>query len=144
MIRCETCDQISRFSFEPAGSERYADLLRTRANVLITGPQARIDRFLTLAHPELQAPVVKLSAIAQWPDNSIRTVILPNVDHLIAADQGALLRRVELHTHVQIVSLATRRLFPMVREGRFDARLYYRLNTIYFDLHDLAAATTNM
>ena len=136
-MRCESCGQVSTVPWESFGAaEWYAELLRTRANVLLTGPRVKVDAFLAAVHAELQQPVFHVPAAAPWPRGLVGTLILVGVDELNADGQRELSRRIESHgnANLQLISITTRRLFPLVNLGEFDRDVYYRLNTIHFDL----------
>jgi hypothetical protein len=137
VVRCDACGQSSNVPWESFGvAEWYIELLRTRANVLLTGPRAKVDTFLAAVHPELLQPVLRVPAPAPWPKESVGTLVVIGVDELTAAGQLALSSRIESHTNanLQLIFVSSRRLFPMVNLDQFDPDVYYRLNTIHFDL----------
>jgi transcriptional regulator of acetoin/glycerol metabolism len=61
-------------------------------------------------------------------------VVVPDAQDLTDAQQQQLLAWMERHPAVQVISVASRPLYPMVEDGSFRATLYYRLNTFYFAL----------
>jgi DNA-binding NtrC family response regulator len=61
------------------------------------------------------------------------TLVLHDVQTLNGEQQCELLEWLEANNDVQLVSISTERLFPLVEDGEFLESLYYQLNTIYVD-----------
>ncbi len=61
------------------------------------------------------------------------TLVLHDVQTLNAEQQCELLEWLEANNDVQLVSISTEPLFPLVEDGEFLESLYYQLNTIYVD-----------
>ena len=62
------------------------------------------------------------------------TLVLDGVDMLDMGEQRELFAWLHAtHETVQVVSLTTRPIFPLVTQGLFLDALYYRLNTIFVD-----------
>jgi len=110
--------------------------LRTRANVLVTGPKDALAAFLKMARSEMREPIRSSDAAPLPFLEGARTLILSDVDALDRADQERLRRWFDERedADVQVVSLTTVPLFPLVTENAFDAQLYYRLNTIFLEI----------
>jgi transcriptional regulator of acetoin/glycerol metabolism len=110
--------------------------LRTRANVLVTGPKDALAAFLKTARSEMREPI-RSSGAAPLPSlEGARTLILTDVDALDGADQQRLRRWFDERDNadVQVVTLTTVPLFSLVTANAFDAQLYYRLNTIFLEI----------
>jgi hypothetical protein len=67
------------------------------------------------------------------------TIILHDVGALSRDDQQQLLQWLESAANTQVVSTTQSPLLPRVQNGRFDDRLYYRLNTVCVDCDRVAA-----
>jgi transcriptional regulator of acetoin/glycerol metabolism len=61
------------------------------------------------------------------------TLVLHDVQTLNREQQQGLLEWLKTNDDVQLVSISTEPLFPLVEEGEFLELLYYQLNTIYVD-----------
>jgi transcriptional regulator of acetoin/glycerol metabolism len=104
----------------------------SRANVLVTGPGEALSAFLRAARSEMREPIE--SAVGSAPlFLDARTLILTEADTLDADGQRRLTRWMNAPRHVeaQIISLTSANLLALVEAGRFDADLFYRLNTIH-------------
>jgi transcriptional regulator of acetoin/glycerol metabolism len=110
-------------------------LMRTRANVLMTGPAEALEAFVNAARADLQTPIRSTASGPALSLESARTLILRDVHQLDEAGQRRLLAWLnEPHnTDTQIVSLTPIPLIPLVEAKRFDRELYYRLNTIHLE-----------
>jgi hypothetical protein len=113
--------------------------LRTRANILVTGPNAALQAFVRAARPALRAPVRSVAGGRTIALQTASTVILRDVDRLNRAAQRMLLSWINEpdHADTQIVSTASAPLFPLVQAESFDRDLYYRLNTIWLEVQEL-------
>jgi hypothetical protein len=108
----------------------------SRPNGLLLGPPAATAAVLRQLQPSLRAPVV------QWPhdgdpwhtDGALGTLILHDVCALGRDDQQQLLKWLDgCHSHVQVLSRSTCRIYPLVECGVFLEQLYYRLNCVMVD-----------
>jgi hypothetical protein len=110
--------------------------LRTRANILVTGPNAALRAFVRAARPEFRAPIRLVVGGRTVVLHTASTLILRNVDRLNRAAQRMLLAWMNEpeHADTQIVSTASAPLFPLVEADGFDRDLYYRLNTIWLEV----------
>jgi hypothetical protein len=111
-------------------------LLRTRANVLVTGPHDVIDEFAETCAEELRQPVIIVSAAEPLALRWSSTLVITNL-HLLDRPSQRMLNawiRDPENSDTQIISLTSERLLPLVDEGSFDRDLFYRLNTIHLEL----------
>jgi hypothetical protein len=112
--------------------------MRTRANVLVTGPGEALSPFIQAARSEMREPVRSVACSAPLFLDA-RTLILTEADTLDAGGQRRLTRWMNepRNAQTQIISLTSVDLLPLVEAGRFDADLFYRLNTIHLKVQDL-------
>lgn len=61
------------------------------------------------------------------------TVIVREVDALDSMQQRHLLGSLEASARVQVISIASSPVYPLVQSGKFADALYYRLNVICLD-----------
>lgn len=110
----------------------WPSLLRTRANVLASGPQAALEAFLDLARCELRDPVRIIACERGVEFMQAPTLILRHLDQLSLPGQAHLASWLDdpANADTQVVSFTTTSLYAAVRIRRFDRDLYYRLNTI--------------
>jgi hypothetical protein len=108
----------------------------SRPNSLLIGPRAATAAVLHWLQPSWRSPV------AHWPRDGRpwrtgpppSTLILHDVGTLTRDDQESLLNWLGGRpSGVQVLSLSTRSVYPLVRCGRFNAALYYRLNWVVID-----------
>ncbi len=112
--------------------------VRTRANVLVSGPRSVLAAFCETCRQDLQSPVADCDASELRHVDRCRTLVLWNVEQLTVEGQRALAAWLEEAdaSGVQVVSLTTEWLFDAVRHGRFDRDLFYRLNMIHLRLEN--------
>ena len=117
-------------------SARWTSLLSTRANMLVTGAAEALDAFVRAARPAMREPVRWAADSTALRAEPAPTLILSEVNALDDAGQQWLMQWLnEPHDeHTQIISLTWVPLFPLVETKRFDASLYYRLNTIHLKI----------
>ncbi len=108
----------------------------SRPNGLLVGPHAATSVVFRLLAASLRAPV------RHWPrdgaawtnDDAPSTLVLHQVASLPQADQRVLLTWLDKPGRdVQIISLSTRSVYPLVEANAFLASLYYRLNLVVVD-----------
>jgi hypothetical protein len=113
-------------------------LLSSRANVLLESTDRAIDRVVTVLTPHLRYPI---QTCPHWPPHAMPsqgTLILREVETLNANEQLSLLRWLDdAGAEVQVISVISTPLFPLVVEGRFLATLYYRLNILHMTADDV-------
>ena len=101
-------------------------------NVLLEGPSGAINAALALLRPHLRAPIVSVRPPGRLEiSNGAGTLIIEDIDALSDTDQRRLLQWMSgPGSETRVISTATRPVFALVVDGRFDAPLYYRLNTM--------------
>ena len=98
-------------------------------NVLLVGSGVANDTALRELLPYCREPRYVEGGLALRPDAG--TVVLRDVETLDGAAQADLARWIEQTSgRVQLITLATAPLFPLVESGMFRPDLYYRLNVI--------------
>jgi len=121
----------------------WTSLIGTGANVLVTGAADALTAFVSAARPAMREPVRSTGHLAlMHPEPSrpailpARTLILTDVNALDEAGQQWLMKWLnEGHdADTQVISLSSVPLFALVESKRFDATLYYRLNTIHLKI----------
>jgi hypothetical protein len=130
-------DTASSFS-PPLPAARYTEwsLLvdACRPNALVTGTEGAPETFLRSMDLLLRRPVFHWPADGcPWTaERAIGTLVLHDVGSLDTDDQARLARWLEnAGLHLQVISLASLDLYPLVQRGLFLELLYYRLNTVY-------------
>ena len=63
-------------------------------------------------------------------------VVIDEVADIATDDQQRLLQWLEHHPDAMVLSFAINPIFPLVEQGKFSERLYYRLNVITLNVHD--------
>jgi Sigma-54 interaction domain len=128
--------QQHRPSFRTVPSSDWRELLRTRVNVLVTGPAIALTAFREMALQELREPVKFCRASLPCFEEQVATLILDEIDALGEADQRRLLRWIAERENAgtQIISLTSAPLYSAVVAGRFGADLYYRLNIVTLEI----------
>jgi hypothetical protein len=102
-------------------------------NVLIVGSDRSADAVIDRLRPCFSPPLhtCDLPGRLALPSIGGGTLLLRHVAELGCDQQDQLLRWLDQNGgHVQVVSVSSTPLFSRVEEGRFDRRLYYRLNTV--------------
>jgi hypothetical protein len=129
-------DQMSpRFRLVPL--EDWRAHLRTRSNVLVTGPRDALSSFMQSARSEMLEPIVSVAGSAPLPVDA-RTIILTDVDTLSVAEQRRLTEWMNepRNWRAQIISSTSDNLFSLVQARRFDGDLFYRLNIVHLKIQD--------
>jgi len=116
--------------------EDWRAFLKTRANILVTGPDEALKAFVHAARPVFRAPIRSAAGGRAVVFRRASTLILRDVDRLNRAAQRLLLvwMNEPEHADTQIVSTASAPLFPLVEAEEFERDLYYRLNTIWLEV----------
>ena len=111
-------------------------ILRRRINVLVIGPPDALAAFGTLARSEMRAPITSIGASLPSFLGGVRTLILTDAASLDGAQQQRLLTWLDDRRDgdVQVISLTSTPLFPLVETKVFDPQLYYRLNTVLLEI----------
>ena len=99
--------------------------------MLVIGSSDLLAMFGSVCGGEFRQPVACTSS-AMFDLRAAATLIVTDVHLLDTHRQRALSEWLAdaANASTQVLSLAPVPVFPLVREGRFDASLYYRLNTI--------------
>ena len=111
-------------------------MLRGQSNALLIVSTAATEAAVTSLLPHSRQPIVQWQprALEEPPKGSTGTLVIREVDALDSTQQRQLLDWLDGPDHVQVISVASRPLFPLVLCGRFDEGLYYRLNVVYVEL----------
>ena len=125
-----------RATFRVVPTADWRALLRRRTNVLVSGPAEALTAFLQIARSEMRDPIRSASSALPHALDGARTLILTDVGSLDGRSQQRLVRWLDEleNREMQIVSLTSVPLFSLVERNAFDARLYYRLNTIFLEI----------
>ena len=131
----------------PEGAEAWASVedaldivRRTRANLLVVGPEAMVMDVVCWVIADVPASIVTPcdGGRIRLPERALphSTLVLRDIDQLDVEGQASLFAWLEkTGGDQQVVSTASELLPSLVNEGSFDRGLYYRLNTIYIRLH---------
>ena len=105
-----------------------------RLHALVIGSPAAAGAVLSRVFPQVRWSRAIWSP-ADGPDRSYGQIALVrDPQDFTDAQQQELLAWMEQHPSIQVISVASRPLYPMVEAGSFHATLYYRLNTFCFVL----------
>jgi restriction endonuclease len=129
--------QIGR-GFRLVPLENWRARVRTRANVLVSGPGHALRPFIEAARSEMHEPIVSVAGSAPLFLGA-RTLIVTEADMLDAAAQRRLTQWMTepRNARTQIISLTSVSLLALVEARRFDADLFYRLNTIHLKVQEV-------
>jgi hypothetical protein len=109
-------------------------LLRERpCNLLLEGTVTATDAVLRLLQPNIGEPIARHQppATLDLASGATRALILSDAAALSGDEQRRLLAWMgDAGSRAQIITTASRPLFPLVEAGLFDAALYYRLNVL--------------
>ena len=94
------------------------------------------------------APPVVMCEMPGWldfPPDKEGTLLLTRIEEMSLDQQLALFDwMTTAHPDTQVVSVATTRIDPLVRDGRFLEALYYRLNILQVDAKRSMPATAHL
>jgi hypothetical protein len=125
-----------RFGGSPFGltEEDWRILATSRANVLLVGPEPVTSQVVDALLPVSTPPIARWRAHDHdLPSRPCGTLLLADAERLTPDDQQRLDEWLT-DSPPQVLATATTPLFPLVEQGRFLARLYYRLNVVYLEL----------
>jgi hypothetical protein len=109
-------------------------LAQCHPNLLICAATPLAIAIVTALSLGLRQPVQIQGAWSRASAPTSGTLVLHGVDRLDPREQRELFAWLDAtHETVQVVSLSTRPIFPLVTQGLFLDPLYYRLNTIFVD-----------
>ena len=122
---------------------RIAELLTilpfASPHVLLIGDDPDLATVFHRMQPHLRTTIVPWvpDLTSDLPAAPFGTLLVKDVSRLDRTQQ-ARLARIAAAPHVQIISMASAPLFPLVDRGAFLDELYYRLNMVTLDLtaHD--------
>lgn len=122
------------FHPRPKPAPNWLPLVRTGANMLVVGPRCALDAFLDVAGEELSAPIHLVRASERIPTDRPGTLVLVDAARLDAQQRAdlSLLFCDTAPVRPQVVSLSESSLW---HQHTLPLDLYYRLNTIFLELH---------
>ena len=119
---------------ESAAVNDWAIVRQERLHALLIGSQAQAAAVLSRVFPDVRWPLALWSP-ADGPERGRSHITLVrDAQDLTDVQQQQLLDWMEQHPAIQVISVASRPLYPLVTAGSFRAALYYKLNTFYFVL----------
>jgi hypothetical protein len=118
-------------SGRPEGRAPWRALLAGGPNILLEGSEAATGAILLSLMPHCAEPVGLWGEALAGPRP--RTLIVREVSALSAAEQRRLLDWLATGDRVQVLSISSQPLYPLVARGRFLESLYYRLNVVRFE-----------
>ena len=107
---------------------------RERLHALLIGSHAAADAVLSRIFPDVQWSLALWSPADGSDHGHGHITIVRDAQDLTDAQQQQLLAWMDRHPAIQVISVASRPLYPLVAAGSFRSTLYYRLNTFYFVL----------
>ena len=112
------------------------------ANLLLIGPDDATRKFLAPLIASLPSPIVPCDgAEPELPNHHVGSLIVRDVASLTRTHQQMLLEWLNGEGHrARVVATSVTDVFPNVKDGRFSADLYYRLNTVTLMLDHREAA----
>jgi hypothetical protein len=107
-------------------------LQRARPNVLIVGSWRWIEAMRQTLAPLMALPICLclLPGPLRLARGPVGTLLVEDVAALQVDQQADLLRWLSKDHRVQVISITSTPLFPLVRRGMFSEVLYYRLNVV--------------
>ena len=105
-----------------------------RLPALVIGSHAAANDVLSRVFPEVRWSLALWSHTDGPGRRHSHIALVRDPQDLTDAQQEQLLAWMERHPAIQVISVASRPLYPMVEAGSFRATLYYRLNTFCFVL----------
>lgn len=125
-------------TFSPLLERDCLALQTTHPNVLVVGPDAAVDQALRTLREVCRQPVMthgESDVLGLRSPCRTGTLVLRDVGRLSLNDQHRLIAWLENACgRTQIIATNARALWPCLETGAFLAGLYYRLNTVHFDL----------
>jgi hypothetical protein len=113
-----------------------------RPNVLLIGPSSGTFHVIDALVAFVEPPIFRsVGAALRLPPSPRAALIIQDVDQLSAADQQKLHGWLtESAGAAQVIATTTVPLLPLVEQRRFLDELYYRLNTMCFEVGSPSAA----
>jgi hypothetical protein len=118
--------------------EEWRVARRGTASLLLAGPDVVVETIIDALLPHFRQPIEVWrpgSGAVLAPDGGTRTLILRDVGAMPREDQRRLSDWLEVAASgTQVVSTTRQSLFPLLGAGTFMETLYYRINTLYFQV----------
>ena len=114
-------------------SLEWSAICREQCNVLVETTPAVAGQVLEALRPHLRGPIEEYRPTVgvPVPQPTEGALILIGVEGLDGSQQAQLLQWLdEGRNRVQIASISSEPLFPLVEAGTFNASLYYKLNVV--------------
>jgi hypothetical protein len=127
---------VPAFAMLATSADTFTLLRLGYPNVLISGPVSQAESTFQQMRPYLRVPV------ATWvpretprpPAGAFRSLLVRGADNMDASQQEDLARLINQSSgDVQIVSITSAPLYPLVTSGAFLQNLYYRLNVVLME-----------
>ena len=119
---------------ESTAVDDWSIVRRERLHALLVGSHAAANAMLSRVFPDVRWSLALWSPTDGPDRRHDRIALVRDPQDLTDARQLQLLAWMERHPAIQVISVASRPLYPMVEAGSFRATLYYRLNTFCFVL----------
>ena len=117
--------------------------LAAQPHTLLIGDEDLARSILDTYERYLAPPIVEWRPPTPLNAPPSGTLVIWDVDRLSAPQQRACLAWMDRHAAgVQVISIASRTLFPLVQARAFLPKLYYRLNTVCLPLSQDAESLT--
>jgi hypothetical protein len=113
------------------------NLISARVNVLLIGESRTTKALVDIARRHTAEPLINLRCANELYLPTIRdgdTAFLVDVDELVLLDQQRLNTWLDSTPRPRLISTSRVSLIAMVEAGMFLESLYYRLNTLCFDV----------
>lgn len=115
----------------PFGGLELSAIRQSHPNVLLIGDKDSNERALSELLPSCRTPVRERNPEFDMPPGREGTYVLRRIESLTVDRQRTLYEWFNrVCGHIQVVSLASPRLFQLVSTGAFHEALFYRLNIV--------------
>lgn len=118
---------------ESSAIDDWSIVRQERPHALLIGSPVAADAVLSRVFPDVRWSLALWSP-TDAPDRHGQITLVRDAQDLTDTQQQQLLAWMEQYPAIQVISVASRPLYPLVAAGSFRATLYYRLNTFYFVL----------
>lgn len=116
----------------------FALLRAAHVNLLLVGPDEVTRDIVDVLSPGFRLPTIVEhpgNPLALAPMAQAQTIVLHDVGAFGLHDQSRLLEWLDGAGGItQVISTTARPILPLVNAGAFLGALYYRLNSLYFDV----------
>jgi hypothetical protein len=118
---------------ESPAIDDWSIVRQERLHALLIGSHAGASAVLSRIFPDVPWSLALWSPAG--PDSCHgQFALVRDAQDLTDTQQQQLLAWMDQHPAIQVISVASRPLYPMVAAGSFRSPLYYRLNSFYFVL----------